>query len=90
MTHAKIGDSGGLRRDTVSSVRSQDQALHFSNSRVCFFRHALGLDERRVKFLPEYVHGGVCLNPERDMGANLTARFPHIKEVWFAGKHSDM
>ena len=90
MTHAKIGDSGGLRRDTVSSVRSQDQALHFSNSRVCFFRHALGLDERRVKFLPEYVHGGVCLNLERDMGANATAKFPHVKEVWFAGKHSDM
>jgi len=26
---------------------------------ICFFRHALALDERRVKFLPEYVHSGV-------------------------------
>ena len=25
---------------------------------VCFFRHALALDERRVKFLPEYAYGG--------------------------------
>jgi hypothetical protein len=25
---------------------------------VCYFRHALALDERRVKFLPQYVYGG--------------------------------
>ena len=25
---------------------------------VCYFRHALALDERRVKFLPEYSYGG--------------------------------
>jgi len=24
---------------------------------VCYFRHALALDERRVKFLPEYTYG---------------------------------
>lgn len=29
---------------------------------VCVFRHALALDERRVKFLPEYVCGGNALN----------------------------
>ena len=31
---------------------------------VCFFRHALALDERRVKFLPEYAYGGsaTCAN----------------------------
>ncbi len=26
---------------------------------ACYFRHALALDERRVKFLPEYANGGV-------------------------------
>jgi len=26
---------------------------------VCYFRHALALDERRVKFLPEYAYGGM-------------------------------
>ena len=25
---------------------------------ICYFRHALALDERRVKFLPEYAYGG--------------------------------
>ena len=30
---------------------------------VCYFRHALALDEKRVKFLPEYAHGGTSLPP---------------------------
>jgi hypothetical protein len=32
---------------------------------VCYFRHALALDERRVKFLPEYAWGGTTLDPKR-------------------------
>ncbi|KAF8960786.1 hypothetical protein BDZ97DRAFT_1831829 [Flammula alnicola] len=47
--------------DTVSSVgivRGKTLPLTDSADHVCFFRHALALDERRVKFLPEYVHGG--------------------------------
>ena len=53
---------------------------------VCFFRHALALDERRVKFLPEYAYGGTSQGP-----ADPGARNPgHTKEVWFAGTHSDM
>ena len=31
---------------------------------VCHFRHALALDERRVKFLPEYTYGGVTENSQ--------------------------
>ena len=31
---------------------------------VCFFRHALALDERRVKFLPEYAYGGAATKPD--------------------------
>jgi hypothetical protein len=31
---------------------------------VCHFRHALALDERRVKFLPEYAHGVGTAKPE--------------------------
>jgi uncharacterized protein (DUF2235 family) len=55
-------------RDTVSSIgavrgkyilpRTIDGMKH-----VCFFRHALALDERRVKFLPEYACGGKSENP---------------------------
>ena len=58
-------------RDTVSSIgfargkkmlpRTVDGMKH-----VCFFRHALALDERRVKFLPEYAYGGSasCTKPD--------------------------
>jgi hypothetical protein len=31
---------------------------------VCYFRHALALDERRVKFQPEYAFGGTTATPE--------------------------
>ncbi|KAI6004737.1 hypothetical protein EDD15DRAFT_1018393 [Pisolithus albus] len=47
---------------------------------ICHFRHALALDERRVKFSPEYVYGGRT-NPTSD---------DHIEEVWFPGSHSDV
>ena len=36
---------------------------------VCYFRHALALDERRVKFLPEYAYGGKATN-DQPQGAN--------------------
>ena len=54
---------------------------------VCKFRHALALDERRVKFLPEYVNGG--LGPLPNDGASALKRCD-VKEVWFAGSHSDV
>jgi len=73
---------------------------------ICFFRHALALDERRVKFLPEYVHGGTFYETEPQSGdeglvsENQSERLtagkqncfsrPRVKEVWFAGTHSDM
>ncbi|EJD39377.1 WD40 repeat-like protein [Auricularia subglabra TFB-10046 SS5] len=61
---------------------------------VCFFRHALALDEKRVKFLPEYARGG--LGPDaKSSGADVeeqpgTLYQPHTKEVWFRGTHSDI
>lgn len=44
-------------RDTVSSVGLLGKTLKYTQSgpSICLFRHALALDERRVKFLPEYV-----------------------------------
>ena len=58
-------------RDTVSSIgiargkkmlpRTIDGMKH-----VCFFRHALALDERRVKFLPEYAYGGSATGEKSD------------------------
>lgn len=68
---------------------------------VCYFRHALALDECRVKFLPEYAYGGTTLPPtakDRSSPIPLSDTTkppykddqPHIKEVWFCGTHSDM
>lgn len=50
-------------RDTVSSVGMVRGKGMFPGTidgmkHVCYFRHALALDERRVKFLPEYAYGG--------------------------------
>ncbi|KAF8597598.1 hypothetical protein BDV93DRAFT_452546 [Ceratobasidium sp. AG-I] len=66
--------------DTVSSVGMwRGKLLPLTNEcgHIVHFRHALALDERRVKYIPEHV-----TTTSRDEG--------HIKEVWFAGTHSDM
>ncbi|KAF8531964.1 hypothetical protein JB92DRAFT_2578540, partial [Gautieria morchelliformis] len=88
--------------DTVSSVgivRSKSLPLTDQTDHVCFFRHALALDECRVKFLPEYAHGGVRsadLTADEDKVKDTktdiegSSSHPRIKEVWFPGTHSDM
>ncbi|KAJ7237256.1 hypothetical protein C8J57DRAFT_1439208 [Mycena rebaudengoi] len=71
--------------DTVSSVgtlRGQPLPLTASAGHICHFRHALALDERRVKFLPEYIHSEIE-DPDHSIQCSS-------KEVWFAGSHSDM
>jgi len=92
--HSSIPDEPS--RDTVSSVgvkKTKNFPSTDTCDHVCYFRHALALDERRVKFLPEYVYGGmsnrsdwhkfqVSAPPPTDEG--------RIKEVWFAGSHSDV
>ncbi|KZP02567.1 hypothetical protein FIBSPDRAFT_770531, partial [Athelia psychrophila] len=57
---------------------------------ACYFRHALALDERRVKFLPEYVHEGKSHEPDEPMFPGQGRCTANIKEVWFAGTHSDV
>ena len=73
-------------RDTVASVgvvRGNPLPLTSSAGHICTFRHGLALDERRVKFLPEYIDGGSSVS-------RLDDRPVDVKEVWFAGTHSDM
>ncbi|KAF8588043.1 hypothetical protein K439DRAFT_1336270 [Ramaria rubella] len=73
--------------DTVSSVGIlKDKTLPLTDTadHVSYFRHALALDERRVKFLPEYVYGA------SDAPSTSSGLRPHIKEVWFPGTHSDI
>ncbi|KAE9395537.1 hypothetical protein BT96DRAFT_1043653 [Gymnopus androsaceus JB14] len=76
--------------DTVSSIGfvrpAKDLPLTTSGiTHVCYFRHALALDERRVKFLPEYAYRGASLGPNSSSSTR-----PQTKEVWFAGTHSDI
>ncbi|KAF9028035.1 WD40 repeat-like protein [Hymenopellis radicata] len=66
----------GIFRDPKLLPGTTDGMEH-----VCYFRHALALDERRVKFLPEYANGGLMEPPRKT---------PDVKEVWFAGTHSDI
>lgn len=61
--------------DTVSSIGVvRDKSLPGTDAvekTCCYFRHALALDERRVKFLPEYSHGGATFaEPTVDQGAS--------------------
>lgn len=57
---------------------------------IGYFRHALALDERRVKFLPEYVHEGASHTPHERKFVGQRECTADIKEVWFAGTHSDV
>ncbi|KIP02123.1 hypothetical protein PHLGIDRAFT_122743 [Phlebiopsis gigantea 11061_1 CR5-6] len=70
--------------DTVSSVGiTRGPSLPETTtgmSHVCGVCHCIALDERRNKFQPEYVNGGK--GPSKDAH--------NIKEVWFAGSHSDI
>ncbi|CAE6418109.1 unnamed protein product [Rhizoctonia solani] len=66
--------------DTVSSVgfiRDGLLPLAMKNRHIEHFRHALALDECRVKFLPEYA-------------ADISGGTNTSKNVWFAGTHSDI
>ena len=49
------------------------------------FRHALSLNERRVKYLPEYGNG--ALGPLYNEDGSPKG---DVKEVWFVGSHSDV
>jgi uncharacterized protein (DUF2235 family) len=83
-----------LVRDTVSSIGFARE-ISFPETttgmqHVCVFRHALALDERRVKFLPEYVNGGLGPECYSDSSERMGERVGNVKEVWFSGTHSDM
>ena len=75
-------------RDTVSSVGVFHNKYYPGAEladNICFFRHALALDERRVKFLPEYV-----VAKKEDFLPGESGRPAKCKEVWFRGYHSDV
>lgn len=74
----------------MSSLGVFKRDVHVTKStsvtNACYFRHALALDEHRVKFTPEYFS---------EINAYRSIRSPRssdsdVKEVWFAGSRSDM
>ena len=81
-------------RDTVSSIgitrRPTFPETTTGMNHVDFFCHALALDERRVKFLPEYVNGGEGPAFKNETAPSEDTDDERVKEVWFAGSHSDM
>ena len=128
----------------MGAVRDKNLPLTDTADHICYIRHALALDERRVKFLPEFIYSNTPtgqspqpsdtsptgLEPPQvasappippvepfsesgGAGRSLEAAFDliskigssdqiaaeldkerrektHVKEVWFAGTHSDM
>jgi hypothetical protein len=53
---------------------------------VCYFRHALALDEQRVKFLPEYAYGGTSLSRMKDDNRIINHESPDKEEGDDEGK----
>ena len=51
---------------------------------VCYFRHALALDERRVKFLPEYAYGGSTTDPATDSATEALKPIENSRGTWAA------
>ena len=66
----------------MESVGVDSKSLPFShsNNTIKVFRHALSLDERRVKFTPSFCTGG---KPKDQRAEDET----DVKEVFFAGVH---
>lgn len=79
--------------DTVKSygyVRPQSRAHTRNNKIVLMVRHALSIDERR-KFFEQTHWGGLDPDPN-DKNHECKSPIPgqNVKEVWFAGDHSDI
>ncbi|KAL4252532.1 hypothetical protein AB1N83_013708 [Pleurotus pulmonarius] len=73
--------------DTVSSVGIAREPCWPETvtgmEHVCHFRQALALDERRVRFWPEHASSSTPSKSVKIAGGD-------VKEVWFAGSHSDI
>ncbi|KAJ8502896.1 hypothetical protein ONZ45_g11350 [Pleurotus djamor] len=88
--------------DTVSSVgfvRKSCLPATIGMDHVTYFRHALALDEWRVKFVPEYTHrcdalameqSGDTTPSENTQRPKEERKVDQLKEVWFRGCHADI
>ncbi|EIN13932.1 hypothetical protein PUNSTDRAFT_110090 [Punctularia strigosozonata HHB-11173 SS5] len=93
--------------DTVASVGVIPRYLPFAstNTAIRIFRHAIALDEHRVRFVPNFYHSDNASDPHikheprrQSTSAHLeaeeinrsTGQVTDTKEVFFAGAHSDV
>ena len=69
----------------------KDLPFSRSNDSIDYFRHALALDEHRVKFIPSFYreHDGQSVDSQSERRENTTDTDaePAVKEVFFAGVH---
>ena len=80
-------------RDTVSSIgifRRLSLPLASPSPKVKYYRHALALDELRVRFLAEYLDVKGQDEQAQQAGTTENPPKPDVKEVWFVGTHSDV
>jgi len=79
--------------DTVESVGLLEKRLPFcvSKNAIKYFRHAVSLDESRVKFTATYFHGVSQHQKPGSAPLDLGNREDtDVKEVFFAGVHCDV
>ena len=88
LTHRSITYPISPCRETVQSVGLISKHLPFcnSNNAILHFRHALGLDERRVKYIPSLYFDEEPENGGDEIRTNDSTG-PKVEEVFFAGVH---
>jgi uncharacterized protein (DUF2235 family) len=83
-----------LDRDTVSFVgiirRDVLPGTNKYDDKICYFRHALALDERRVKFQPEYISGGDSLECNPNLSSLTDERPGEVGLVRLFGKEKTL
>lgn len=77
-----------MRAELVHAI--PDLPFASTVSMVTYFRQALALDERRVKFQPEFRRHDPNLPQPMSPPPNVAGQIPRNKEVWFRGVHSSV
>ena len=93
LTHRSITYPISPCRETVQSVGLISKRLPFcdSDDAILYFRHALGLDERRVKYIPSFYFDGEPGSQRDEVQINdLDGSETDVEEVFFAGVHCGM
>ncbi|KAJ7666030.1 hypothetical protein DFH06DRAFT_984888 [Mycena polygramma] len=94
----KVHFVGAWDSVSYSGIGRKSGPIPSSEEHICFFRHALALDECRVKLLPVYTSPSQSVRATEkenlwDAASSIETKIsakskvPNVKQVWFAGKH---